>query len=244
MNRIIWLGAILLLLTASCEKAGESKMAFETDGLKIEWLGHSAFRLSGERKTAYIDPFQLAEGAGLKKADVILITHEHYDHCSRQDVAKIITSDTIVATVADCQSKLAGLSFKDIVLVEPNNAYDVAGLKVATVPAYNIDKKFHQQNNSWVGFVLTLAGKRVYHAGDSDFIPEMKSLKGIDIAMMPVGGNYTMAASEAAAAVNSFKPKVAIPMHYGAIQGTAGSEAAENFKREAKVEVVILEKAV
>jgi len=234
---------IFALFIAGCEKLGEQKMAFETDGLKVEWLGHSGFRLTGERKIIYIDPFQLAEAAAAKKADIILITHEHYDHCSRQDVAKVMTSDTIIVTVADCQSKLSGLSVKEIVLVEPNNVYDVAGLKIATVPAYNLATRFHQKINGWVGFVLTLAGKRIFHAGDSDFAPEMKSLKNIDIAMMPVGGNYTMGANEAAAAVNSFKPNVAIPMHYGAIQGTAGIEAAENFKREAKVEVVILEKS-
>ena len=219
-------------------------MAYESDGLKVEWLGHAAFRLEGERKVVYIDPFQLGEAASSKKADVILITHEHYDHCSRQDVAKIINSDTIVATVADCQSKLSGLGFKDMVLVEPNNSYNVGGLTVATVPAYNINKSFHPKNNSWVGFVVSIAGKRVYHAGDSDFVPEMRNLKNIDIALLPVGGTYTMNASEAAQAVNSFKPKVAVPMHYGSIQGTAGSEAAENFKKQAKIEVVILEKAV
>jgi len=233
-----------LFFIAGCEKVGEQKMAFETDGLKVEWLGHSAFRLTGERKIIYIDPFQLAEGASAKKADIILITHEHYDHCSRQDVAKIMNSDTIIVTVADCQSKLSGLSVKEIVLVEPNNVYDVAGLKIATVPAYNLAAKFHQKINDWVGFVLMLAGKRIFHAGDSDFVPEMKNLKNIDIAMMPVGGNYTMGANEAASAVNAFKPKAAIPMHYGAIQGTAGIEAAENFKREANVEVIVLEKTV
>ncbi len=247
MNRFALPATIILifaLFIAGCEKLGEQKMAFETDGLKVEWLGHSAFRLTGERKTVYIDPFQLAEGAAAKKADIILITHEHYDHCSRQDVAKIMSSDTIIATVADCQSKLSGLSVKEIVLVEPNNVYDVTGLKIATVPAYNIGKKFHPANNSWVGFILNISGKRIFHAGDSDFVPEMKNLKNIDIAMMPVGGNYTMGANEAASAVNAFKPKAAIPMHYGAIQGTAGSEAAESFKKQAAVQVVVLEKTV
>jgi L-ascorbate metabolism protein UlaG (beta-lactamase superfamily) len=218
-------------------------MTFQIDGLKIEWLGHSAFRLSGERKVIYLDPFQLAEEAAAKKADIILITHEHYDHCSRQDIAKVMSSDTIIVTVADCQSKLSGLSVREIVLVEPNHVYDVAGLKIATVPAYNLATRFHQKINGWVGFVLMFGGKRIFHAGDSDFIPEMKSLKNIDVAMMPVGGSYTMGANEAAAAVNSFKPKAAIPMHYGAIQGTAGSEAAESFKKAAAVEVIILEKS-
>src|SRR3989304_3912949 len=148
-------------------------MHLELGELKADWLGHSAFRLKAEGKVVYIDPFQLGSGV-TEKADVILITHEHYDHCSKGDIGRIAGSNTIIVTVADCQSKLAGLGFKQLVLAEPNRVYDVSGIKIAAVPAYNISKQFHPKNNSWVGFVINISGKRIYHAGDTDFIPEMK----------------------------------------------------------------------
>ena len=204
---------------------------------KIEWLGHASFRISNN-KIIYIDPFQLKSPEA--DADIIFITHEHFDHCSIDDIAKLVTPNTIIVTVPDCQSKLSSLQFKKFVLVEPDKVCDVEGIKVETVSAYNTNKKFHPKDNNWVGFIITVDGKRIYHAGDTDYIPEMNELKDIDFALVPVSGTYVMTAEEAANAVNKFKPKVAIPMHYGSIVGEESD--AEKFKELAECEVRILEK--
>jgi len=189
----------------------------------ITWLGHSAFKLTGE-KIVYIDPFQLQ--GSLEKADILLITHSHYDHCSLQDIQKITTSDTNIFITPDCQSKLRDVKGK-IKLVEPNKKYSVNGILIETVPAYNINKNFHPKENEWVGYIVTINNKRIYHAGDTDLIPEMKNIK-CDIALVPVSGTYVMDAREAAELVNIIKPKLAIPAHYGSIIGS--KEDAIKFK--------------
>jgi L-ascorbate metabolism protein UlaG (beta-lactamase superfamily) len=206
-------------------------------GLNIELLGHSSVKMKN-RKTIYIDPFQLTEGSNLEKADVILITHEHYDHCSIKDVAKIVKPETIIITVADCQSKLNGLKVKGIALIEPDKSIRLGDDMISAVPAYNINKPYHPKDNHWVGFIIEMDGVKVYHAGDTDLIPEMKDID-VDIALLPVGGTYTMNAKEAAQATKTFKRcKIAIPMHYGSIVGNASD--AETFKENAGCEVKIL----
>jgi len=211
-------------------------------GLQIERLAHDCFRISDGYTTAYIDPFQIPEQAD--KADILLVTHEHYDHCSIEDIQKVIKQDTIIVTIPGCASKLNRLQVKDIRMMMPNQGITVKGVAIETIPAYNLNKyrapgvPFHPKEDGRVGFIVTLNGKRVFHAGDTDFTPEMAALKDIDIALVPVSGTYVMTAEEAAQAVNAFKPKIAIPMHYGATIGTA--EDAERFKQLAKVEVVII----
>lgn len=201
----------------------------------IFWLGHDSFRLKGER-VVYIDPWKLAAGA--EKADVILVTHEHGDHFSPDDIAKISHADTVVVAPP---SVVAKTDLK-ITVVKPGDKLNANGIAVEVVAAYNANKKFHPQTAGHVGYIVTLNGKRIYHAGDTDEIPEMAQFK-CDIALLPVSGTYVMTAAEAAAAANTLQPSLAIPMHYGDadVVGTRGD--AEEFKRLAKVPVEILEKS-
>lgn len=214
------------------------------DNISIDWLGHDCFRIVDGNNVIYTDPFNISTQ---KKADFIFVTHEHFDHCSLDDIKKIATIDTTIITIPECQSKISRLNFKKFVLVEPNKKYSVDGINFCTIPAYNIDKfrspnvPFHPKQDCHVGFVISVSGKNIYHSGDTDAIPEMLQLKNIDVALVPVSGTYTMTAEEAANAVNIFQPKLAIPMHYASIVGTVND--AETFKKLARVPVEILKKS-
>jgi L-ascorbate metabolism protein UlaG (beta-lactamase superfamily) len=199
----------------------------------IYWLGHDGFRIDGEA-TIYVDPWNLK--VGVPKADLILITHDHYDHCSPDDVAKISKEDTVIVTIAAAARRLQG----DVRVVKAGDSLTVSGTSIEVVPAYNVNKHFHPQSAGHVGFIFTVGDKRIYHAGDTDLIPEMDSIQA-DIALLPVSGKYVMTADEAVQAAQKLMPQVAIPMHYGA--GVAGSiKDAERFRDrlQGKVEVVIL----
>lgn len=215
------------------------------DNISIDWFGHDCFRISAAGKIIFIDPFNIP---ALEKADFIFVTHEHFDHCSLDDIKKISTSSTTIISIAECQSKISKLTFKKFSLVEPNKKYEIDGLRFATIPAYNIDKfrspnvPFHPKRDNHVGFIISIAGKNIYHSGDTDATPEMLALKNIDIACVPVSGTYTMTPEEAANAVNAFKPKLAIPMHYASIVGTIND--AERFKQLSKVPVEVLKKTM
>ena len=204
----------------------------------IHWLGHDSFRIEAEALVIYIDPYRLPAGE-LPKADLILVTHHHGDHCSPEDVARIQAGETIIVTVADAAIKLAG----QVIRVQPNETVQVKGLTVQAVPAYNTNKfrspgnLFHPPHLKLVGFVLTLEGLRVYHAGDSDHIPEMAQTHA-DIALLPVSGTYVMTAEEAARAAADIRPQIAIPMHVGADIGSL--DMAETFKTLCPVPVVVL----
>uniref|UniRef100_A0A832EKZ3 MBL fold metallo-hydrolase n=1 Tax=Desulfacinum infernum TaxID=35837 RepID=A0A832EKZ3_9BACT len=200
---------------------------------KIHWLGHDAFRVDGT-KTVYFDPYEISGGP---PADVIFISHEHFDHCSPADVAKIQKPDTVIVTDAASAKKLSGR----VRTVKPGDRLDIDGVVVQVVPAYNVNKKFHPKAAGMLAFVVTLDGITYYHAGDTDFIPEMKGLQ-VDVAFLPVSGTYVMDAAEAVEAAKAIAPKVAIPMHYGAIVGSA--DDARRFQKalEGIVRVVILNK--
>lgn len=202
---------------------------------KITWLGHDALRLSGSR-VVYFDPYQIA---ATQPADLILVSHEHFDHCSPEDVAKIQKAETLIVTDAVSAKKLEG----NIKVVAPGDRVQEMGVDIEVWPAYNTNKDFHPRKAGMLSFVVTLDGVRYFHAGDTDIIPEMDEIQA-DIAFLPVSGTYVMTAEEAVRAARSIRPSLAaIPMHYGAIVGS--EEDAQRFKKslEGEVEVVILEKA-
>ncbi|HIJ60868.1 MAG TPA: MBL fold metallo-hydrolase, partial [Nitrospirae bacterium] len=190
----------------------------------ILWLGHDTFMVKGE-KVVITDPFKIK---GNHKADIILITHDHFDHCVPEDVKKVQKADTTIVATEDCAKKLTG----SIKTVKPGDKITVKGVEIEAVPAYNIDKKFHPKETKWVGYIFKIDGKRIYIAGDTDYIPEMKTFKDIDVALLPVSGTYVMTAQEAVKAALDINPKIAIPMHYGAIIGT--EEDAKAFKEALK----------
>jgi L-ascorbate metabolism protein UlaG (beta-lactamase superfamily) len=200
----------------------------------IRWLGHASFLVQDQTsgKNIYIDPFRL--GKGLPPADIILVTHDHSDHLAPDDIASIAGKSTLVVSTSAAKGKIPkGIELR---VVKPGDTLTVQGIRIDVVPAYNAKKQFHPKANGNVGFVVHVGGRTIYHAGDTDFIPEMKNLK-VDVALVPVGGTYTMDAKEAAEAVNAMKPRVAVPMHYGTIVGSETD--AESFKSLAKVPVVI-----
>jgi len=209
--------------------------------LEILRLVHAAFKIKSN-KVIYIDPFNLP--GDQEKGDLVFITHEHFDHFSIEDLKKICDEKTIIVASALCKDGLKDLIYKEVKFVQPNQEFDIEGIKVETIPAYNINKfrepgkVFHPKGEPRVGYVLEIDGVRIYHAGDTDNIEEMKDLKNIDIALLPVSGTYVMTAEEAADAAQVINPKIAVPMHYGAIVGSI--EDAKRFKELLKVQVEII----
>lgn len=199
---------------------------------KIHWLGHDAFRLDVD-PVIYIDPWKIAPGA--PTAGLILVTHEHYDHCSPEDIARIRGPQTVVVAPAPCADKIGGA----VRTVRVGDRLEVQGVPIEVVPAYNVNKRFHPRSPDNVGYILTVQGQRIYHAGDSDAIPEMADFHP-DIALLPVSGTYVMTAEEAVQAVKALQPKLVIPMHYGTIVGDAND--AERFQQACPVPVRILSK--
>lgn len=197
----------------------------------IHWFGHASLRFDGS-KVIYTDPWELKTSE--PKADIILITHEHFDHCSPPDVAKISKPTTVIVAPEDAAKKFKGLKVETL---KPGDTKVINDVKVEAIPAYNTNKQFHPKGNNWVGYIFTLDGKRIYQAGDTDLIPEMKDIKA-DVVIVPIGGTYTMTAAEAAEAVNIIGPKTAIPIHWGKIIGSKSD--VETFKKLVKCEVVAL----
>lgn len=200
----------------------------------IVWLGHASF-LIGNGVTLYIDPFDLP--GDLPPADIILITHEHSDHFSPDDLARLVKPASVVVALEALRDRLPK-SVKHFRGVAPGDTIEVGDVTIAAVPAYNVEKRFHPKEKGWIGFVIEIAGRSIYHAGDTDLIPEMEGIDA-DVALLPVGGTYTMDASEAARAADLIRPKVAVPMHWGKIVGT--EKDAEAFKAKSSVPVVILQ---
>lgn len=191
----------------------------------MEVLCHSSIKINKE-KIIYIDPFKINEN--FNDADIVFITHSHYDHYSKEDINKIKKDDTKIIAPKETIEKLLQEGYKQetIIEVEPNKEYKVEGIKFETISAYNIDKQFHPKENEWVGYIIELQGIRYYIAGDTDINEEDKKVK-CDVAFVPVGGTYTMNYKEAANFINEIKPKIAVPIHYGSVVGT--KQDAINF---------------
>ena len=216
---------------------------FEYKGIKIKWLGHDSFSVIGN-VTIIVDPFKITKQ---EKADLVLISHNHFDHCSVGDLKNLSTKDTSIVAAKECIEILKGFDFKEKIGISPGEEKTVRGVQIKSIRAYNITKinpdtkkPFHPKEDNKVGFLFELNGITIYHAGDTDLIPEMSDLKP-DIALLPVSGTYVMTAQEAAKAVEKIKPKIAIPMHYGTIVGS--EKDANEFEQLVKsCEVQILTK--
>jgi L-ascorbate metabolism protein UlaG (beta-lactamase superfamily) len=182
--------------------------------MKIKWLGQSSFLIKSNGRTLYIDPYA---GECTEKADLILITHDHGDHCDLGKISQIVKPNTIIVTSLKAAEKVRGVGV-EVMALEPRETKNYKGFKVQGVEAYNTHRfrspgtPFHPKGTQ-VGFIIEAEGKRLYHAGDTDLLPSMKELDSVDVAMIPVGGTYTMDVPEAAEAVQSIKPKMVLPMH-------------------------------
>jgi L-ascorbate metabolism protein UlaG (beta-lactamase superfamily) len=211
----------------------------------LTWLGHAGFLIRAGRANVYIDPYRVPDS--VPPADVILVTHHHYDHFSPQDVEKLSTERTWLIAPATVAERVSGqvVAVAPGELVEPDS---VRGIDVRAIAAYNTSKRnaegepFHSREAGGVGFDVRVRGERLYHAGDTDVIPEMDQVAGVDVALLPVSGVYVMTADEAAEAARRIAPKVAVPMHWGEHIGTRADALA--FARKAPVEVRILEKGL
>lgn len=207
-----------------------------TDNIKV--FTHSSIRIGSRVGNIYLDPFRMEETP--HDAAYILITHDHYDHFSPEDIEKVGKSDTVLVVPEKMEVKAhkAALSVGRICTVKPGTYHEFDGLELETVPAYNNVKPFHPKSAEWVGYVLRLDGKRIYVAGDTDMTKENKQVK-CDIALVPIGGTYTMNAKKAAELVNTIRPSVAIPTHYGSIVGKREDADVfrENVKEPVRVEI-------
>lgn len=203
---------------------------------RLHWLGHDSFRLDGP-PVVYFDPWKLRTPSPV--ADLVLVSHEHFDHCSPDDIDKVRGPNTIVVASAGAAAKLP-----EALVARPGETLQAAGLRIEAVPAYNVNKfrdpgvPFHPPQAGHVGYIVTVGGVRLYFAGDTDHIPEMSGFR-CDVALLPVSGTYAMTAEEAASAARAIGPQIAIPMHYGSGIGTA--DAGKRFRR-LYAEVALLER--
>lgn len=186
----------------------------------IQVLTHSSIKITGGA-TIYVDPFHVVEEA--KDADIILVTHDHFDHFSPEDIAKVIKSGTVLVVPKKMEKKVAEIPCGGLVAVEPGERMQLGNIAIETVPAYNVMKPFHPKNHGWVGYIVETDGVRIYVAGDTDITKENKEVS-CDVALVPIGGTYTMDARKAAELVNIIQPKTAIPTHYGSVAGTQEDE--------------------
>ena len=187
-------------------------------------------------KTIYFDPFKI--DSSMNDADIIFITHEHYDHFDIDSINKVKSSNTTIIAPKSMENDIKNIEFKNYIFLNPNEDINLGDINIKTIPAYNIDKKFHPKNSNWLGYIITYNNVTYYIAGDTDKTPDNEKVK-CDVAFIPIGGTYTMDALEASSLVKETNPKVVIPIHYGSIVGT--KEDATKFKellKNTNIEVV------
>ena len=215
----------------------------EVDGVSFHWLGHDGFRIEAGDKTIYIDPYHLSKAQQNRNdADIVFISHNHFDHLSMNDIKHVVGKSTTIVAAKECIPHLKYGKDTEVKGVSPGDVLTIREFPVEVIAAYNVNKTFHPKADGKVGFVITVGNSRIYHAGDTDGIPEMSATKP-DIALVPVSGTYVMTAEEAAKATNEkiMPRKFAIPMHYGSIVGNDND--ASKFKKLVNVcPVQILEK--
>jgi L-ascorbate metabolism protein UlaG (beta-lactamase superfamily) len=190
------------------------------------WLGHASFYIKANGLKVFIDPFRISDNFK-GQADLILITHAHFDHCSKDDIKRVMKKDASIIAAKGC---LDAGDYSNLTVAKPGFGTNFHGIGIEAVPAYNTRNErmdFHPRASEGVGYVVDVDGMRIYHAGDTDLIPEMKDLKDVYAALLPVGGKYTMTADEAIEAVRMIKPKFFVPMHYKNLLGSEGSKALE-----------------
>ncbi len=240
MLKLDILSILFILFGLSALALADSNLDIKETIAKMHWFGQASFRIDNNDKYIYIDPFDLPEDSPV--ADIIFITHGHGDHLSADQIKKIIDKNTLIVGPASEEEQLTALEVPNLKLVKPFDTLEVKHIPVEVIPAYNIKKtKYHPRDNNWVGYILTINETKVYHAGDTERIPEMKKIN-CDIALIPLGQTYTMSSvKEAAEAIMDIKPKVAIPMHYGIYEGK--SDDADKFQSylNEKIDVVLLE---
>ena len=193
-----------------------------------EFLNHACIRFDFDGVVVYTDPFELNESRN--DADIILITHNHFDHYSVQDIEKVIKDNTIVVVPEKVNAEEVLKMRKNVTILKvlPSDLYNVKDIKFETVPAYNVNKQFHRKEEGWVGYIIEFNQIKFYVAGDTDITEENRKVK-CDVAFVPVGGKYTMNCEEAAQLVNEIKPKIAVPIHYGKVVGSI--EDADKFMK-------------
>ncbi len=204
------------------------------DSIKV--FVQNSIRIKSPQGNIYIDPFQMKEEPN--DAAFVFLTHDHYDHFSPDDIKKVVGKNAVLVIPEKLEKRAGEVSgmFKKVVTVKPGISEEVDGLKFETVPAYNIIRPFHPKSSEWVGYIFLIDGKRIYVAGDTDDTKEARSVR-CDIALVPIGGTFTMDARKAAELINEIQPEVAIPVHYGTAVGkiSDGDEFAKRVKEPVKV---------
>ena len=200
--------------------------------VELRWINHASFRIAAEGNVLYIDPWKVPGTPG--DADVVFVSHSHYDHCSPVDIKRVSKADTVILCPEETVEKIGSAS-----AVNPGQQITIKEIVIETVAAYNIGKAFHPRGHNWCGAVFTIGGKRIYYSGDTDLVPEMSDLKDVDLALLPVGGTYTLDSAGAARACKAIGCTAAIPYHWGDIVG--GEADAQAFAAAAPCKVHVLQ---
>lgn len=206
------------------------------EGVEIRWNGHDGFRFNSENKRVYVDPYKLIKAYNHKNdADILLISHNHFDHLSIEDIDKVINNNTKICCSQECLDTLKQkYTENEIYPLKPGETKRIEEVIITAIEAYNTNKNFHPKKDDKIGFIIEINSLKIYHTGDTDIISEMEKVNP-DVLLVPVSGTYVMTAQEAIKATNEMiKPKrLAIPMHYGSIVGTVSD--AENFCKNVNV---------